>query len=414
MSITRRLHDHWFAPAPLADLALVRVVLAATQLTLLLVPWLASDVGICLGCDPAFHHWLGGVSTDQFQPLPVLKLLLAPFGWGVRPSTGLLDAVWLTGVAAAVTSLLGLFTRASLLLLAGASTLLVAHAYSYGEQHHAEALITIALWTIALAPSGAAWSLDDLRARLRRAARGERFTPHAGPRLSPHARWPLRLIQWLLVLIYLSAGTAKLANGGLEWFNGYTLAFYVADDAIDRGSALGVWFASQITLLKLVAIGAVVTELGFGGVMVWPRLTWLFILAGIGLHGGIYVLQRAPFPQLVALYAVFVGELRSSLPPALRRTRARSPSNTGAWWTVVYDPTSPSSRRMAALLDWLDLGGRLQYEAAAGGAAGEWHLRSPEGATVHGIGRWRELADVLPALAPLRPFLRIRAAVRGG
>ena len=55
-----------------------------------------------------------------------------------------------------------------------------------------------------------------------------------------------------------------------------------------------------------------------------------------------------------------------------------------------------------------------EYEAAAGGAAGEWQLRSPEGATVPGIGRWRELAHVVPALAPLRPFLRIRAAVRGG
>jgi hypothetical protein len=228
--------------------------------------------------------------------------LLLPLGWGVRPTPELLEAVWVVTVIAGTLAFLGLLTRPSLLILAMGSTLLVAHAYSYRERHHPEAMLTIMLWTLALAPSGARWSLDALVQR----CRGRAGVPDA----SPHARWPLRLGQWLFVLMYLSAGTSKLLNGGTRWVNGYTLAAHVGDNALERSAALGIWVAQQLTLTQLLSIGALAFELSFVAVMLWPRLVWIFVLGGIALHTGIFLLQRAPFPQLIALYVVFLPQLR--------------------------------------------------------------------------------------------------------
>jgi hypothetical protein len=308
----RRLDDHWFAPAPLRDLATVRVVLIGMQVTLLLWPYLARKLGSCTGCNLGHQLRLTGIDAQEFTPLPALKLLLLPLGWGVRPGPELLEVVWVVTVGAGVLALFGLLTRPSLLILAAGSTLLVAHAYSYRERHHPEAMLTIMLWTLAFAPSGARWSLDALIRHWR--GRGP------GPDLSPHARWPLRLGQWLFVLMYLSAGTSKLLSGGVRWMNGYTLAAYIADNALERGSALGVWVAQQLPLVQLLSIGAIVFETGFVAVMLWPRLTWPFVLGGMALHAGIFALQRAPFPQLIVLYIVFIGELRRWRPRLIAPT----------------------------------------------------------------------------------------------
>jgi uncharacterized membrane protein YphA (DoxX/SURF4 family) len=307
----QRLHHHWFAPAPLEDLALVRIALAGMQVALLLVPHLAVQVGACLGCNPDYQAALAAFPDREFTPLPALKVLLLPLGWGARPDISLLHATWIVTTAAGVLALVGLFTRPSLLVLAAGSTLLVAHAYSYRERHHPEALLTIMLWTLALAPSGARRSLDYLRARRTHRRRTGQPMP-TPPADSPHARWPLRLGQWLFVLMYFSAGTAKLLNGGLQWLNGYTLAYYIGDNALERGSALGVWLAQHVGIVQLMSFAALTFELGFAAVLLWPRLTPVFVLAGVGLHTGIYVLQRAPFPQLIALYVVFVVELRAA------------------------------------------------------------------------------------------------------
>ena len=424
----KRVHDHWFAPAPLEDLALVRITLVGMQLALLLIPFLAVEVGACPGCNPDYQAWLTGIDDREFAPLPALKLLLWPFGWGVRPEPMLLQAVWLGTAAAGVFALVGLYTRAALLVLAAGSTLLVSHAYSYHEGHHPEALLTIMLWILALVPSGARRSLDHLRSRVRQTLASLRFESEPpGPTLSPHARWPLRLAQWLLILIYLSAGTSKLLNGGLQWFNGYTLAYYIGDDALERGSALGVWLAQHVVLVQLMSVGAIAIELGFGGVLLWPRLVWLFVLGGIGLHVGIYVLQRAPFPQLIALYVVFVGELRESWQ---RRPFARmAPALAGARWTLVYDGLCPLCLRTMAVLDWMDWRRRLAFvdlerewpaaasiapELSPDQARHAMHLVGPDGTVCRGYDAFSRLARVLPPLWPLVPVTLLPFADRAG
>ena len=73
----RRLHDHWFAPAPLKDLAAVRIVLAGMQLTLLLWPYLARKIGSCTGCNLGHQLRLTAIDAHEFTPLAQLGMLEA-------------------------------------------------------------------------------------------------------------------------------------------------------------------------------------------------------------------------------------------------------------------------------------------------------------------------------------------------
>jgi predicted DCC family thiol-disulfide oxidoreductase YuxK len=423
--LLRRLHDHWFAPAPLEDLALVRIVVVSAQLILLLTPYLSDEIGACLGCSLQYQHFLTQVDQSYFAPIPTLRLLLLPFGGpGVRPDPMFLHAVWVAAVLTGVTGLIGAYTRPSLLVFAASNTLLVAHSYSYGEFHHPEALMTIALWTIALGPSGAKRSVDELLFRLRFARTAMRFDPRPrDPTMSDMARWPLRLIQWMFGLIYFSAGISKLANGGLRWFNGYTLAYDVASDGLDRGSSLGVWMSRQIFALRLLSVFTIVFELAFWVVLLLPGLTLLFVLSGIAVHVGIYATQRAPFPQLVVLYIVFIEQLRRQVPGWDRIAQPKRD------WTVVYDGLCPLCIRSMVILDYLDLRGRLVFvdlerewaraHAQAPGLTPEaarhaMHVVGPDGRVYRGFFGFRALTAVLPPLWVLFPLAHLPLADRAG
>ena len=299
-SILRALDCHFFTPERLSDLALMRIVCVGATLLFFF---------------PSLQHQLYVARADQslFQPLPALKVLLLPLGWGVRPSPTLLQWVWTGTIVAGVAALIGLFSRPALLLFAAGNTLMVAHRYSYAEVHHPEALLTITLWLLAVSPSAAVLSLDALLRRVRTAGGSMHVEPPAQtlPE-SPFARWPLRTVQWLLVLVYLSAGLSKLAAGGLDWFNGYTLSYYFAQDALRWGSPVGLWLAGQPEIASVLSVGAVVFELTFVLAILVPRLAPVYLLWGVATHGLIYLAQRAPFFQYYALFFAFIESVRSA------------------------------------------------------------------------------------------------------
>ena len=319
--VRRHLERSWFAPASLVDLSIVRIVVVGTELVSLLAPG-PSSLGRQL--------WLSGAPAATFAPLPALKVLLLPVGWGARPGPMFLHAVWLGALAFGILALLGVYWRLTLALFAAASTLLIAHAYSYGEMHHGQALLVIALWVLCFAPSGAALSADAFVARwrtARRTLRGESLPADD----SRFARWPLRLIQWLLALAYLSAATSKLTMGGLDWLNGYTLAYYLVQDGTIHHNELALLVARFPAVCALLAAGALLFELTFSVAVLRPRLAWAYVVVGTVMHTTIYLLQHAVFFQFIALYTVFLEPLRATL----RARAAGSPREPGGSPTIA-------------------------------------------------------------------------------
>jgi hypothetical protein len=287
----KALDHHWFAPASLTDLAVVRIVLVAAQL-LVFMPSLD------------WTHEVARYLNEDFVPIPALKVLMLPFGgWGVRPSAGFLTGVTVLAVISGILAILGLGTRVAMLIFAACNTLLVSHVYSYGDYHHPEALMIIALWVLAAAPAGRALSLDRVLAR-----RSGRGSPEPGR--SPDARWPLRLIQWNFVLVYLSAGLSKLASEGFQWMNGYTMSYYLLQHGVREDIPLSRWLQEHLVLSSAISVVAVGFELSFAVCILRPRLAWLYVAIGTALHIGIYLTMEAPFFQYIYLYIVFIESLR--------------------------------------------------------------------------------------------------------
>src|SRR5262249_22792082 len=79
-SLAKRLVGYWFAPASLVNLAVVRLVLVSLELVLLLVPFIAREVGACNGCSVGYQMILTRIDPSDYFPLPALKVLMLPFG----------------------------------------------------------------------------------------------------------------------------------------------------------------------------------------------------------------------------------------------------------------------------------------------------------------------------------------------
>ena len=208
--------QYWFRPAPYVDLAMVRIFAVAVQLYLL-SRWLGSFSSL---------EQLTALPDEMYNPITALRPFLLLLGVE-RPDMDLLVVAYYLTAVAGVLALIGLATRTSLLVFALGNIFLVAFVYSFGDFHHTQAPLFIALLVLVFAPSGHALSVDAL---LRR----RRGQPVAAE--GPMAGWPIRLIQWMFVLIYLSAVLSKLVfEGGLDWLNGYTLQYYLISGQPEKG-----------------------------------------------------------------------------------------------------------------------------------------------------------------------------------
>lgn len=301
---------YWFRPTPLLRLALVRIILVACQV-FWFFPSLALQRTLVTGND-AFD-----------EPQAIIRALGAILPEELfRASTLTIDAVWAVTFLAGLFALVGLFTRSAMFVLAMGSTVMVAHAFSYGTRHHPEALFMIVLFLLAFSPCGQALSVDAWR-RARRSGQAAPSLATQRAWVSSFAFWPLMMTQWLMAIAYFNAGLCKLHIGGAMWFNGYTMQSYLLDDSVRFDRPLGLWMAQQHELAVLISYGAVGFEVLFPLVLVFRRLLPLFMVAGLSMHLGIFILQAAPFWQFMVLYLAFVPLERAW--DRLRRERIATP-----------------------------------------------------------------------------------------
>lgn len=404
MSIRERLDRYWFEPARVRDLAGLRIAIVLVLL--------------------ADALWPGGLTQqlrltrlpdEWFVPIPVFKLLMLPFGWGSRPGAAMIVGMWMLAGVAGFCALVGAYTRWSLAIFAAANTFLLAHFYSYGTLRHPEAAATIVLWMLTVTPSGGELSVDAMRARVAESRRRERFIQGDLDTMSSDARWPMRAAQWLLVLVYLSAGLSKLTVGKGAWMNGYTMSYYLLLDGTGNELPMSVALAHMHWIAIAFAAVALMFELTFVVCLLWPRALPAYLATGVGLHTGIWLFMRAPFFQLIGMYAALAEPLRGEW----RRMRGRS-QREARLWTLVYDGYCPLCIRTMTQLDVLDGGHRLRYvdlerdsmraaELVPGLSAEamreEMALVTPEGRVLRGFFAFREVSRRLPGLWPLVPLM---------
>ncbi len=120
-------------------------------------------------------------------------------------------------------------------------------------------------------PIGAAYSLDSILAR--RAGK---------PRITTGPVWPLRLMQFQMTLIYLSAALEKLS--GEDWRSGYAL-YYVTrlDDSFGK-FPLPASLLNSLTLLQLLTWTVMTFEFSLPFALWYPRTRRIALVCAVIFH----------------------------------------------------------------------------------------------------------------------------------
>ena len=299
---------YWFAQTPYLDLAVLRIVAVSMQLFWTIV---YADLFGSI-------QQVAALPNEYWDPPILLNLINLPLGWGFRPSFEFLNLLYYLSLVAGLLALIGGLTNVALFVFAATSVYLQAFLYSFGDYHHPEAVMMVALGALALSPSGHALSVDAWFRRRRARRNGEWPTQS-----SDFAGWPIKLIQWFFVLMYISAVWSKLSASGLDWANGFTLQYYLARDGLRWDSLLGYWMSHYHTLILMAQYGVLLFQGSFALAVVFPKLRWIYVPVGLLLHIGIYLTLKAPFFQWIALYVVFIPWAEAL---QLVRTRLGTPS----------------------------------------------------------------------------------------
>jgi hypothetical protein len=193
---------------------------------------------------------------------------------------------------AALFTALGLFTRiSSIALLVGVTTL---HHRAPDILHSGDTLVRAMLLYIAVAPSGAAVSLDRYFALKRGAA------PAVPPDVS---LWPQRMMQIQVAILYFTTVWHK--SFGNWWLNGTATWYPPQLDEFDRFPVPA--FFDQQPMLAITTYGTLIVELALATLVFAKPLRKWVLIGGLLLHAGIEWRMNIPMFAFImtATYIVF-------------------------------------------------------------------------------------------------------------
>lgn len=326
LSLSTRLHDRWFEPAPPTRLAMVRILLGGFVLAYLF-----------LGRDTFTRV----AETDRH--------LFAPVGVVFHGPIGVEAFQWLFG-ATAVAGLcftLGLAFRITGPLFAGLLLWLFCYRQSWGMIFHSFNLIVLHVGILGLTRSGDALSLDALLRARSAAGRAARPAWQYG--------WPLMLTNAVTVSAYFLSAVAKLAGPlGIGWISGHALRSQVAVDGIRKEllgadpNAVSYTLYEWLPLFTLLAAGSMVLELG-APLALSRRIGRIWAVNTLAMHWGIFFVMGITFEHHLTgiVFAPFfhVERILDWLPrlTLLRgASAARAPGTAGATPSADSAPARPT------------------------------------------------------------------------
>ncbi|MEM9420096.1 MAG: HTTM domain-containing protein [Planctomycetota bacterium] len=287
------LKNYFFPEAMTTRLAVLRILCVAAYLLWFMYP-LSYDLELL--AHPGFK-----------DPQWLTQALVAVFGESNVRHPLTITLVYDLSILAGMLALVGWWTRTSLGVFTACFWFLLAHRYSYGEFHHVETVFGIFLFMLAFSPCGDCLSLDAWHRQRDPRTESDRRSWRVGS-ISRMAMWPIVTVQILFALVYFDAAASKMINGGLYWFNGYTMQDFLLTDGYRNDRPLGVWLSKYREICILMSVAAVAYE-GLFWLALVPRLKRyavpMFLAGGVMLHLGIFFLQAAPFFMWMTLYGVW-------------------------------------------------------------------------------------------------------------
>jgi hypothetical protein len=265
----------WFAEAPAARLAVLRILIGAFAFYL---------VG------SHYEKWtkIGHTSPVLFQPVGVVAILDRPLPPAV------FQCLIIATLVTSVPFILGWRYRFTGPLFAALLWWTSSYRNSWSMIYHSANLVVLHVSILALAPAADALSLDSRR---QGGARGRRDAADGW-----QYGWPIRLICAVTVLSYLVTGVAKVAGPlGTSWATGEALRSQVAADALrkellgDAGSPLFYVLYDELWLFTALAVATLVLELGAPVALLNKRLAQGWALGAFLMHWGVYFIMSIKF-----------------------------------------------------------------------------------------------------------------------
>jgi predicted DCC family thiol-disulfide oxidoreductase YuxK len=303
--------------------------------------------------------------------------------------------------------LIGLFTRASLILGLIFGIYVLGIPQFYGKINHYHHL----LWFMAIlsvSPCADMLSCDALMAARKRADRGVTDPPKPSLAYS----LPLRFIWLLMGAIYFSSGFWKVWTGGYRWAFSDNLRNIMYNEWMGYGDWRPIFRLDQYPFLyKFAALSSMLFEVSFIFLIFFPLLRRLAAIGGIVFHNMIYLATRINFYALYICYASFVNWYWLFRSAGRRLFRDEL--------TIVYDGNCKLCRRTIASLRTLDILGRVRYvnlfdvealdapvvrKMSMDALARDMYAFKGEKVWA-GFAAYRAVAARIPVLWPLLPFL---------
>jgi hypothetical protein len=244
----------WFGPQPMYTLGLVRIAFGALAVlwTLWLFPLLSEMFG-----------------TNGIAPQPPSYA----YTWGVFDLWSSNPAVlggWALLLAASVALMVGWHSRLAAILV---FVLILSFQRRDPWFFNAgDAVVRIEALFLALAPCGAALSLDQRRRT------GSFWSAQTLP------NWPIRLIQVQMSIIYVTSVQTKLT--GQTWLDGTAVSYALRLQDMQR-IPVPDWLTTNAPLMNAATWATLLVELALG-VLIWNKRARPWVLAaGVLLHLGI-------------------------------------------------------------------------------------------------------------------------------
>ncbi len=256
--------------------------------------------------------------------------------------------VFLLSCLAASATVLGVFTRASSILLF--LTFITLHHRNPLVLNSGDTFLRTAVFFMMFAPAGAALSID----RLVRIARGKETGPPV-----PQTPWAMRLIQLQLSFLYIYTFAWKAI--GTTWPSG--TAIYYTSRLTEYWRFPIPYVFEHMWTIKLWTWSTLLVELSLGTLVWIKKLRYWVLLAGLLLHVGIEYSMNIPLFSfiMISAYVTFVEPHTLEGAFSLLRTKWNSVTGFTTPLSVLYDGKCSFCTRSIEILRCMDVLHRLTF-----------------------------------------------------
>lgn len=210
------------------------------------------------------------------------------FYFSVNPdSTGVwFHALRNLAIVALISSALGLLTRVSLLVAWLAFSI-----YEYQVAHllhpYTTNLTFFALLALVLAEHVGEGGWDSWWRRHK-----DKTIPFCLPRVSG---WPLKFIQLMLALAYLSAAFTKIRVSGESWLDGTSMQGHLLENYLFTNSTYAKELMNSVAICRVISLGTLAFEGLFWLILVFPSARWFFLIGGLVFHFAVLQIMEINF-----------------------------------------------------------------------------------------------------------------------